>query len=154
LVERGVPFVEVTLGVWDTHQNNFDAVKALCGTLDVAWSGLMQDLQDRGLLDTTQIVWMGEFGRTPKINPNQGRDHFPAAWSTVLAGGGIRGGQVIGRTSADGMTVEDRPVGVPDLLGTVCLGLGIDPAKTNPSNVGRPIRVVEQSAKPLTEAVA
>jgi hypothetical protein len=153
LVERGVPFVEVTLGGWDTHQNNFEAVKGLCGTLDTGWSALLQDLHDRGLLDSTLIVWMGEFGRTPKINENQGRDHFPTAWSTVLAGGGVRGGQAVGRTSADGLAVADRPVAMPDLLGTVCLALGIDFNKTNPSNVGRPIRIVDQSAKPLTELV-
>jgi uncharacterized protein (DUF1501 family) len=153
LVERGVAFVEVTLDGWDTHQNNFAAVKGLSQTLDTGWSALMQDLQDRGLLDSTVIVWMGEFGRTPKINANQGRDHFPAAWSTVLAGGGIRGGQAVGRTSADGQKVEERPVSVPDLLATVCLALGIDATKTNPSNVGRPIRIVDQTAKPLTEAV-
>jgi len=80
--------------------------------------------------------------------------HFPQAWSTVLAGGGIRGGQVVGKTSRDGLAVEDRPVAMPDLLGTVCLALGIDYTKTNPSNVGRPIRIVDQSAKPLTELVA
>jgi hypothetical protein len=154
LVERGVPFVEVTLGGWDTHQNNFESVRGLCGTLDTAWSALMQDLHDRGLLDSTLVVWMGEFGRTPKINDNQGRDHFPTAWSTVLAGGGIRGGQAVGRTSADGVTVEERPVAMPDLLGTVCLALGIDFNKTNPSNVGRPIRIVDQSAKPLTEVLS
>ena len=110
LVERGVPFVEVTLsGVdgrnslgWDTHAQNFDAVKSLCGVLDAGWSTLMIDLRSRGLLDDTLIVWMGEFGRTPKINESAGRDHFPNAWSTVLAGGGLKGGQVIGDTGADG----------------------------------------------------
>src|SRR5262245_42198865 len=75
LVERGVPFVEVALGGWDTHDNNFESVKTLCGTLDPAWGTLMADLKDRGLLDSTLIVWMGEFGRTPVINPRQGRDH-------------------------------------------------------------------------------
>ena len=94
---------------------------------------------------------MGEFGRTPKINGNEGRDHWPNAWSTVLAGGGIKGGQVIGKTSADGMTVEDRPVSVPDFLATVCHALGVDPKKQNMSNVGRPIRIVEPSAKPIME---
>ena len=108
LVEKGVPFVEVTLGNWDTHGKNFDLVKNLCGTLDAAWGALMDDLKDRGLLDTTTIVWMGEFGRTPKINPQKGRDHYPNAWSTVLAGGGIKGGQAIGKTSKDGTTVEER----------------------------------------------
>ena len=161
LVERGVPFVEVSLnGVpganvfgWDTHQNNFDGTKALCGVLDPAWAALMEDLKQRGLLESTLVVWMGEFGRTPKINEAKGRDHFPAAWTTVLAGGGINGGQVIGSTPGDGMEVVDRPVAVPDLLATVCRALGIDPSRQNMSNVGRPIRIVEPDAKPLEEAL-
>ena len=135
LVERGVPFVEVTLSSaegamaagWDTHQQNFDAVKQLSEVLDPAWAALMDDLRSAGLLDSTLIVWMGEFGRTPKINPQAGRDHFPAAWTTVLAGGGIKGGQVIGSSGADGMEAKERPVAVPDFLATVCKGLGIDP---------------------------
>ena len=154
LVERGVPFVEVTLGGvsdqslgWDTHTDNFAGVKRLSETLDPAWSTLLTELKQRGLLDSTLIVWMGEFGRTPKINENAGRDHFPNAWSTVLAGGGIRGGQAIGRTSPDGSTVADRPVTVPDLLATVCTALGIDPMSQNDSNLGRPIRVVDPEAK-------
>jgi uncharacterized protein (DUF1501 family) len=158
LVERGVPFVEVTLGGnggigWDTHGNNFDQVKSLSAILDPAWGTLMEDLQTRGLLDSTLVVWMGEFGRTPRINGNRGRDHWASSWSTVLAGGGIKGGQVVGRTSADGMAVEDRPVTVPDLLATVCLALGIDPRTQNQSNVGRPIRLVEPLAKPIKEVV-
>jgi len=161
LVERGVPFVEVNLGNtsevpvgWDTHQENFDNVRKLCGVLDPAWATLMSDLEQRGLLDSTLIVWMGEFGRTPKINPQKGRDHFPNAWSTVLAGGGIKGGQVVGKTSPDGMTVADRPVPVTDFLSTACRALGIDPDKQNPSNVGRPIRIVEKTAKPIKEVIA
>ncbi|HEX6986186.1 MAG TPA: DUF1501 domain-containing protein, partial [Planctomycetaceae bacterium] len=101
LVERGVPFVEVNLGSpdeggvgWDTHADNFNAVRNLSGELDAGWSALMAELKDRGLLERTTIVWMGEFGRTPQINPQRGRDHFPTAWTTVLAGGGIKGGQV------------------------------------------------------------
>jgi hypothetical protein len=151
LVERGVPFVEVSLGGWDTHDNNFAAVKTLSQTLDPAWGTLMTDLKERGLLESTLIVWMGEFGRTPGINPRNGRDHFPKAWSVVLGGGGIKGGVVVGKTSADGSTVEDRPVSVPDLLATICLGLGIDPLKQNMSNVGRPIRIAEPGAMPLKE---
>jgi uncharacterized protein (DUF1501 family) len=154
LVERGVPFVEVTLGGWDTHDNNFTQVKNLCGTLDPAWAALVTDLKERGLLETTTIVWMGEFGRTPGINPRQGRDHYPNAWSVVLGGGGIAGGQAVGKTSKDGMSVEERPVSVPDLLATVCLAIGIDPAKQNMSNVNRPIKIVDQSAKPLNEVLA
>lgn len=153
LVERGVPFVEVVLGGWDTHDNNFAQVKTLCDTLDRAWASLLDDLKDRGLLDNTMVVWMGEFGRTPGINPRNGRDHYPAAWSVVLGGGGIAGGQAVGRTTTDGMTVADRPVSVPDLLATVCLGLGLDPSKQNPSNVNRPIRLVDPAARPLREVL-
>lgn len=154
LVERGIPFIEVTLGNWDTHNQNFDLVKNLCGTLDNAWGSLMDDLKDRGLLDTTTIVWMGEFGRTPKINQQRGRDHFPNAWSTVIAGGGVKGGQAIGKTSKDGMTVEERVTPTIDMLATVCSALGIDYEKTNPSNVGRPIRIVEKGAQPVKEVIA
>jgi hypothetical protein len=161
LVERGVPFVEVTLGNtpdvavgWDTHLQNFDNVRKLSGVLDAAWATLMGDLKQRGMLDTTTLVWMGEFGRTPDINDNQGRDHWATSWSTVLGGGGIRGGQVIGRTSPDGKTVTDRPVAVADFLATICLGLGIDAERQNTSNVGRPIRVVEKTALPIKELLA
>jgi hypothetical protein len=160
LVERGVPFVEVTLSGteqqilgWDTHVDNFEGVRKLSELLDPAWATLTEELKQRGLLETTQIVWMGEFGRTPKITQAGGRDHYPQVWSAVLAGGGIKGGQVIGKSSADGMTVEDRPVGIPDLLSTICEGLGIDHLKQNNSNVGRPIRIVDPAAKPLTELV-
>ncbi len=158
LVERGVPFVEVTHGGdsgigWDTHTNNFDGVKQLSETLDAAWAALMAELESRGLLESTVIVWMGEFGRTPQINGNAGRDHYPKAWSTVLAGGGMRTGQIIGRTGDDGMTVKDRPVSVPDLLATVFTALGVDPMKQNLSNVGRPIRLVDSAAKPIEEIV-
>jgi uncharacterized protein (DUF1501 family) len=156
-VERKVPFVEITLSGmngfgWDTHANNFNQVKDLSAILDPAWATLMKDLEERGLLDETVIVWMGEFGRTPKINPSNGRDHFTNAWSAVLAGGGIKGGQVVGKTSKDGETVEDTPVTVPDLLATVCKAIGIDPEKANMTN-GRPIRIVEKGAKPVKALV-
>ena len=154
LVEKGVPFVEVSLGNRDTHGQNFDLVKGLCGTLDAAWAALMDDLKDRGLLETTTIVWMGEFGRTPKINAGKGRDHYPNAWSTVIAGGGVKGGQAVGKTSKDGTTVEERVTPTVDLLATVCAAAGIDFEKQNMSNVGRPIRIVEKGAKPVTEVLA
>ena len=162
LVERGVPFVEVSLSAadgamaagWDTHQQNFETVKKLSEVLDPAWAALMDDLRGRGLLDSTLIVWMGEFGRTPKINPQAGRDHFPGAWTTVLAGGGIKGGQVIGSSGADGMAVKERPVSVPDFLATVCKGLGVDPMAQNDSGLGRPIRIVDPKAKSIQEVLA
>ena len=161
LVEKGVPFVEVTLsavpnapGGWDTHGNNFDQVKALSKVLDLGWATLMTDLKDRGLLDTTTVIWMGEFGRTPKINNQQGRDHWANSWATVIGGGGIKGGQAVGKTSPGGDAVEDRPVAVTDLLATLCKALGIDHEKQNPSNVNRPIRIVDKSANPITEVLA
>jgi uncharacterized protein (DUF1501 family) len=139
---------------WDTHTNNFDTVRDLSQVLDTGWATLLEDLKGRGLLEKTLIVWMGEFGRTPKINGDKGRDHFPQAWSAVLGGGGIKGGQVVGQTSAGGEAIERRAVTVPDLLATVCLALGIDPTRSNPSNVGRPISIVDKAAKPLKEVVA
>ncbi|MSQ95274.1 MAG: DUF1501 domain-containing protein [Gemmataceae bacterium] len=162
LVERGVPFVEVTLGslpnnpiAWDTHGQNFQNVQRLSEILDPAWGTLMDDLRQRDLFDTTTIIWMGEFGRTPRINQGQGRDHYPNAWTTVLAGGGIRGGSVFGRTSADGTTVEDpRPVSVPDLLATAMGALGIDHTNQNMSNVGRPIPITDRTAQPIREVLA
>jgi len=157
LIEVGIPFVEVTLGGWDTHQNNFSRVKQLSGIVDQGLSALINDLKDRGLLDSTLVIWMGEFGRTPKINNRQGangepgRDHYPRAWSTVFFGGGIKGGQVIGKTDAEGATVVDRPVPVIDYMATICSILGIDYNKQNETPIGRPIRVVEKGANPIKE---
>lgn len=102
LVERGVRYVEVELGGWDTHQNNFETTRSLMATLDPAMSSLIRDLRERGLLESTLVVWMGEFGRTPRINNRGGRDHYPKAWSVALAGGGVEGGQVVGATDIDG----------------------------------------------------
>jgi hypothetical protein len=151
LIEHSVPFVEVSLTSssaggfgWDTHANNFEAVKALSAELDAGWASLLSDLSDRGLLESTTIVWMGEFGRTPQINGQAGRDHFPRAWSCVLAGGGIAGGQAFGRTSPDGMDIEEHPVGVSDVLATLSAALGVSPETENQSNTGRPIKIVEE----------
>lgn len=155
LIEQGVGFVEVTLGSglgWDTHADNFRLVKDLSAELDKGWSMLMQELDERGLLEATTILWMGEFGRTPTINPNSGRDHFPAAWTAVLAGGGIRGGQAHGKTSEGGDEVEDGKVDVPDLLATLCQALGIPPGKENISDAGRPIKIAE--GKSISELVS
>ncbi|MFO0881391.1 MAG: DUF1501 domain-containing protein [Gemmataceae bacterium] len=161
LVERGVPFVEVTLsnvngapGGWDTHNDNFNQVKSLCNVLDPAWSTLLADLQDRGLLATTTVVWMGEFGRTPMINPQRGRDHYPNAWTTVLAGGGIKGGQMYGKTSPSGDAVIDKPVSVPNFVATICKAVGVDPTRQNMSNVGRPIRIADAGSKPIAEVLS
>lgn len=150
LIERGVSFVEVSLGDlaenrigWDTHLGNFPAVKSLSADLDNGWGTLMAELKERGLLESTTILWMGEFGRTPKINPQGGRDHFPAAWSCVLAGGGIKGGQAYGKTSASGEEVEDSKTDVGNVLATLCSALGLDPETKNVSDQGRPIKIAE-----------
>jgi hypothetical protein len=154
LVESGVSFVEVTLGGWDTHQNNFERVKQLSQQCDPAMAALVNDLKQRGLLDSTLIVWMGEFGRTPRINQRggkPGRDHYPRAWSTVLLGGGIKGGQVIGKTDKEGATVIDRKISALDFLSTVCEMLGINWRKQNNTPIGRPIRIVDKGANPIKE---
>ena len=156
LVEVGVPFVEVALGSWDTHQNNFDRVKENSATVDSPFSQLILDLKERGRLDDTLIVWMGEFGRTPKINsrgPKPGRDHYPRAWSLVMAGGGIKGGQVIGATDKEGAEVVDKKTSGIDFLATVCKAIGIDYNKQNNTPIGRPIRIVDKGATPIKELV-
>jgi hypothetical protein len=154
LVERQVPFVEVTLNGWDTHGQNAATVRTLSQTVDSAWAALMRDLKERGLLDTTLIVWMGEFGRTPKFPRPDGRDHWPNCFSAVLAGGGIKGGQVIGDTGPAGDGVKERPVTVPEFLATVYQALGIDHRKQNLSNVGRPIRLVPPGTKAIQEVLS
>jgi hypothetical protein len=162
LVERGVPFIEVNLGSipnapagWDTHGQNFDQVRRLSEVLDPAFATLLSDLNDRGMIGETTVVWMGEFGRTPQIRNGNGRDHFPNAWSTVIAGGGVRGGQVYGETSPDGTSVVGpRQIGTRDFIATVCKAMGMDHTKQNMSNVGRPIRIAEQGARPIEEILA
>ncbi|MDB4933087.1 MAG: hypothetical protein JWP87_59 [Labilithrix sp.] len=143
LVASGVRFVEVTLDGWDTHQDVFGRTKRLMGILDPAMSGLLEDLQRRGLADSTLVVWMGDFGRTPNINGNDGRDHFPNAWSAVLAGAGIRGGVVHGETDAQGAKVVKDAVTVPNLLATIATTLGLDPADMVQSPAGRPIALTD-----------
>src|SRR5438309_784595 len=129
LVEEGVTFVEVEMNGWDTHQDNFNRVKSLSEQADPAFAALVGDLKERGMLDKTLVIWMGEFGRTPRINPRTGRDHYPRAFNVALAGGGIKGGQAIGSTSADGTDVKSRPVSVSDLFCTFCQALKINPRK-------------------------
>jgi hypothetical protein len=143
LVEAGVRFIEVRSNGWDTHQDNFKTVTKLAGPVDRGMAGLITDLKQRGLLDSTLVVWMGEFGRTPKINPRTGRDHFPRAFNALMAGGGVRGGQVYGASSADGQQVKDNPVTVQDLFATMCKSLRVDPSTENFSPIGRPLKIVD-----------
>ncbi len=143
LVEGGIPCIEVVLNGWDTHAENFPKTKELAGRVDQPLAYLLTDLKQRGLLDTTLVVWMGEFGRTPRINPRAGRDHYPRAFNVLVAGGGTRGGQVIGRTDPGGSEVADRPVTVPDLFQSFCKSLKIDPTIENIAPNGRPIKIVD-----------
>jgi uncharacterized protein (DUF1501 family) len=144
LIEQGVTFVEVEQNGWDTHDDNFNRTKKLTEAADPAFASLVSDLKERGMLERTLIIWMGEFGRTPRINPKTGRDHFPRAFNVALAGAGIRGGQVIGSTSADGTEVKLRPVSVPDLFCTFYNALKINPRKENMSSLGRPIKLIDK----------
>jgi hypothetical protein len=152
LVEEGVPFVEVhsyhprASAGWDTHNNNFEITKLLVDWVDPAFAALLADLKARGMLEKTLVVWMGEFGRTPAINNNVGRDHQHRAFTVALAGGGVRGGRVVGATSADGSQVTARPVTVADLFCTFCHALHIDPRKENETPLGRPVKIVDGGA--------
>jgi hypothetical protein len=151
LVEAGVPFVEVSLGGWDTHQGAAQPVRNLSNIFDPAMATLIKELKERGLLDTTLLIWMGEFGRTP----GNGSNHFARAWSTVMAGAGLKTGQVVGRTNAKGEAVEERPISVIDFMATVCQALGIDANKrVREGGSGRPHRIVDPGAKPVTELFA
>jgi hypothetical protein len=150
LVQAGVTFVEVELNGWDTHQDNFERTRSLSQTADRGFAALVTDLRERRLLERTLVIWMGEFGRTPRINPNNGRDHFPRAFSVALAGAGVRGGRVIGATSASGADVSARPVTVSDLFCTFCQALGINARRENMTPIGRPIRIVD-GGQPVRE---
>jgi hypothetical protein len=149
LVQAGAKFVTVTDRGWDTHQNLFTRLRegytggkaGKIPKLDTAYSALLSDLDQRGMLDSTLVVLMGEFGRTPKLNPRGGRDHWPRAFSVVLSGGGIRGGQVVGKSDAHGERPADRPVTPADLVRTVYHALGIDPAHELQTTDGRPVQV-------------
>ncbi|MEX0703580.1 MAG: DUF1501 domain-containing protein [Planctomycetales bacterium] len=147
LVEKGVTFVEVGLGGWDTHADNFERHTRLAGQADPGFGALVSDLKSRGLLDSTLVVWMGEFGRTPRINARTGRDHYPRAFNAALAGCGVKGGQAIGATTRDGSAVADSPVSVPDLFCSFCHALGVDPRKENYSSIGRPLKIVDGGNK-------
>ncbi len=143
LVEAGVRFVEVTLADWDTHADNFKRSRALMDELDPGMAGLLADLERRGTLRETLVVCMGEFGRTPHVNNADGRDHFTRAFCAALAGGGIAGGRVVGRTNALGTEPADRPVSVQDLFATIYGRLGVDPQKKYTTPAGRPVRVLD-----------
>ncbi|MCA9231153.1 MAG: DUF1501 domain-containing protein [Planctomycetales bacterium] len=141
LVEKGVPFVEVNLGGWDLHQNCFTQLEEKLPEFDQAISALVADLATRGLLENTTVLCMGEFGRTPRINGDAGRDHWARSWSVVVGGGGIRGGQLVGATNEDGTAVTTEPYSSEDLMATVCHSMGIALDKTFKAPNGRPMKI-------------
>jgi len=136
LLETGVPFVEIHHGGWDTHAQNDRNVGNLCREIDQAWSALMEDLSAGGLLDETIVVWLGEFGRTPGINANSGRDHFPQVTPVVIGGGGIAGGQVIGETDREGISIKGDSCQVADLFATILGAMGVKPDEEYETDFG------------------
>ncbi len=156
LVEAGVSFVEVINGGeindqgWDTHRRGFDENPKLANHTDSGYAMLLKDLADRGMLEDTLVVWMGEFGRTPKFDKDGGRDHYSEGWITCFSGGGVKMGQVIGATDKDGVKVTDRPVGVSDLFVTFCHILGMDPHDEYITEQDQPLKLVE-GGKLITE---
>lgn len=153
LVETGVSFVEVDLGGWDTHNNNFTTLQTKLPELDKAMSALVEDLAQRGMLEDTVLVWMGEFGRTPRINGTAGRDHWARSWSVVVGGGSIKGGKVVGQTNADGTSVDSEPYSSQDLMASVLRALGISLETTFTSRNNRPMRIAN-SGKVIGELFA
>jgi hypothetical protein len=153
MIEAGVTFVTVDAGGWDTHANNFEALKQRkLPEFDMAWSALLQDMQTRGLLENTLVLVWGEFGRTPRINPGQGRDHWPGAMSVVMAGGGLQMGQAIGVTDARAEYPRDRPLTPEDILATMYRVLGIDTNIEYLNEAQRPIKILS-GGTPIRELV-
>jgi hypothetical protein len=154
LLERGVSFVEVAQRGWDTHEDNFTRVETLSADLDRGFSSLVDDLRASGLLESTLVIWLGDFGRTPRINRRGGRDHFPAIASVVLGGAGIRKGVVVGATDDDGESIVERPVSVAELFASIAATVGLDPGEVHMTPGGRPVTTVEEGARPISELLA
>lgn len=153
LVEAGVPFVKVARAWWDSHGQNFETHRELCADLDHCMSALLDDLKQRGMLESTLVITLGEFGRTPKINGSLGRDHFANAWSCTLSGCGVRGGTVHGKTDPDGQTVVEGEMNAGDLFATIFAALGIPHDKEY--MVGsRPIPIADFGSEPCNEVLA
>jgi hypothetical protein len=154
LVEAGVRFITVTMGGWDTHSDNFKQLKDnLLTPMDDGYSALLEDLHQRGLLESTLVIWMGEFGRTPKVNQLAGRDHWPDTSCALVSGAGVRGGQAIGATDAEGGKPTDRKVSPEDIVTTVYHKLGITWEKEYLTPQGRPVKIVT-GGEPIKELVA
>jgi uncharacterized protein (DUF1501 family) len=143
LVEAGVGCVTLAVGGWDTHERNFVTLRRQLPEVDRGVSALVQDLHDRGMSDDVVTVMWGEFGRTPRINGQAGRDHWAPVMSALIAGGGLRMGQAVGSSSARGEHPRDRRCTVPQVLSTIYRAMGIDPAQTFPNNAGRPMHILD-----------
>ena len=154
LVETGVRFVQVNRGGFDTHSNNFEAMRAHGEIMDPALASLIEDLASSGLLEKTLVLMLSEFGRTPRINENAGRDHHAKVFSCFLAGGGVKGGQIIGSSDEDGVMPAERPVKPHDIHASVCHSLGIDGAKEVMTPLERPMRLIREGGKPVKELFA
>ena len=154
LLEAGVQFVKVTSYHWDTHGDNFNMSQRLVPQIDRPYAALINDLEERGLLDQTVVVLMSEFGRTPTINARLGRDHWPDAWSLLLAGGGIKRGVVVGKTTKDGAWVDESPFDVGHLFHTVFTALGVNTKKVEYKNNGQPLPIAREDCEPIKEVLA
>lgn len=154
LVEKGVRFVQVNRGGFDNHGNIFEAMRNHGAQMDPGIASLISDLKANGKLENTLVVVLSEFGRTPRINDGGGRDHWARAFSCMMAGGGIKGGSIVGATDPDGMEVAERPVKVADLHATMCHALGIDLNKELTTPQGRPMRLIRKEAQPISELFA
>lgn len=152
LIEEGVPFVEVGQSSYDSHADNFAWHRGLLPPMQHAWAGLLDDLDRRGMLEDTLVVWMGEIGRTPKINNRSGRDHYVRCWSTALAGCGVKGGMVYGASDQDGVDVKDNPVTEGDFFATIYTALGIDPKTENYTGI-RPIPLAQFNSRVVEEVL-
>ena len=154
LRQAGVPFIEVDVGGWDNHSNIFPTLRdTKLPEIDLGISALVTDLEAHGLLKDTAVIWMGEFSRTPRINGNAGRDHWARSWSVVVGGAGMKTGQAIGATNADGTEVTTEPYKSEDVLASVCKALGISLNTTFTNNQGRPMKIAN-SGKVIKELFA
>ena len=154
LVEKGVRFVQVNRGGFDNHGNIFEAMRGHGNTMDPALASLISDLKANGLLSKTLVVVLSEFGRTPRVNGNGGRDHWARVFSAFMAGGGVKGGTIVGASDEDGMDPAERPVRVFDLHASICHALGIDIAKELYTHDGRPMRIIRKGGEPIREMFA
>lgn len=153
LVEAGVPVVKVARGFWDSHHDNFESHRELVPDFDHTLGVLLMDLKARGLLESTLVLVLSEFGRTPEINADVGRDHFAAAWSMAMAGGGVRGGAVYGKTDADGKTVTDGQANASDVAATIYAAAGLDPKGEYQAGL-RPVPRSKEDAKVIKGVLA